>query len=222
MFAKRYKKLMVGMIYFILVVLVGLFLFADKKVQINFGYSFYAFVFFFVLPMIILRKGFNDNQDDYYWPKKYFKKQLIFSLVFVVVICLLFWLIVLQLRRIKGLELVNLSAETVLYWALKNLFILPVGLLAQEFFFRGFLFGLFRNNLNWVSASLLVSVLVGFLSTFLTQTFLSWWVYLGIFAVNLLLNFVVWRLRSVVFSFLIVWLLVLALNFAVIWRVLFF
>ena len=95
--------------------------------------------------------------------------------------------------------------KNMLMLAGKNLLILPVGLLAQEFFFRGFLLNIFRKNFNNIFSVIVVALLFAIFNSILLEVLFSWQKYLGLFVFGLLLGWIVIKLRSVIFSFFVYW-----------------
>jgi len=220
------QQLIIGLGYYVLAVLVVLFFYREESVSSEFVQMICAVLFLFVLPMLIIRKGFIvDGKTVYYnlrecnWPVGFVKKQLRWSIIFVWSFSLLFWGFMVQWGGEDiGRKLIWKNGQTVKL-ILMNLTIIPIGLLAQEFFFRGFLLKTLRDNFNkWFSVSM-VSVLAGIFSMILAQDIFDWKVLIGIFMVNIGLGLMVLKVRSIIFSFFVYWVVLVVLNFMVLYDI---
>ena len=199
------RKLTVGIIYYVSILLIGWFLFKNNPISLEVAQLLYAVVFFFVLPMILIKKGFGEKMEDFNLPVKLFRKQLFFAVIIVFISGLLIWLFMLQWGGSEMAKKTIWLNKNMLMLAGKNLLILPVGLLAQEFFFRGFLLNIFRKNFNNIFSVIVVALLFAIFNSILLEVLFSWQKYLGLFIFGLLLGWIVIKLRSVIFSFFIYW-----------------
>lgn len=224
------QQLIVGGGYYILAVLTVLFFYKESSVPNEFVEMIQAVLFLGILPMLIIKKGFNIEKEiikkkekknniltRYNWPKKYVKKQLKWSVIFIWGGSLLFWIFMIQWKEEGTFKLFWKNGQ-VIKLILINLTIVPVGLLAQEFFFRGFLLEIFRNNFNKLFSVGVTSLMAISFGMILAQKILDWKVLLGMLIVNGLLGLLVTRVRSVIFSFFLQWLGFVALNFWVLWQ----
>ena len=220
------QQLIIGLGYYVLAVLVVLFFYREESVSSEFVQVICAVLFLFVLPMLIIRKGFivegktvDYNLKEYNWPVGFVKKQLGWSIIFVWSFSLLFWGFMVQWGgEDVGKKLIWKNGQTVKL-ILMNLTIIPIGLLAQEFFFRGFLLKIFRSSFNkWFSVGI-VAVLAGVFSMILVQTIFDWQVLIGIFVANVFLGLIVLKVRSVIFSFFVYWVVLVGLNLVVLYQI---
>lgn len=219
------KQLIVGLGYYVLAILVVLFFYREENISSDFVQMVCAVLFLFVLPMLIIRKGFiigdktvEYSLKEYNWPTGYVKKQLEWSVVFVWGFSLLFWGFMLQWGGDDVVKKVIWKNGQIIKLILMNLTIIPIGLLAQEFFFRGFLLKIFRDSFSkGFSVSAVAVLAVGF-SIILAQTIFDWQVLVGIFIVNVCLGWIVLKFKSVVFTFFLYWLILVGLNFIVLYQ----
>ena len=216
---KTEKILLVGLVYYTSIIFVGWFLFKTGNVSVEIIQMVYALVFFLILPILLIKKGFRKDAREFNWPVKYVKRQLIFSVSTVIGISLLFWIFMLQWG---GSEV----SKKMIWWnrgmislAWKNLIILPIGLLAQEFFFRGFLLKLLQKVVGGWRAVLVSSTLFGLFTIAISKHWLGWSVLGGIILFNVLLGWVVIKFRSVVFSFWLYWLGTVGLTLFALWQI---
>ena len=223
----RKQQLIIGGGYYILAVLVVLFFYREKSVSSEFVQTICAVLFLLILPMLLVKKAFGESLQKYNWPTKYVKKQLVWSVVFIWGFSLLFWGFMIQwgggstgnLRIYESRNLGIWRNSGVVKLILMNLTIVPVGLLAQEFFFRGFLLKILKNSFNkWFSVSV-VAVLAGMFSMILAQKIFDWQVLLGILIANIFLGLIALKFRSAVFSFFVYWVVVVWLNFWALYQV---
>ncbi len=199
------KKLIVGIVYYVLILVVGWFLFKNNPISLELAQLLYALIFFLVLPMILIKKGFGEKTEDFNLPVKLFKKQLFFVAIIVFISGLLIWLFMLQWGGSETAKKMIWWNKSILMLAGKNLLILPIGLFAQEFFFRGFLLNIFRKNFNNIFSVIVVALLFAIFNSILLEVLFGWQKYLGLFVFGLLLGWIVVKLRSVIFSFFIYW-----------------
>ncbi len=219
------QKLIVGIGYYILAVLVALFFYREDSVSSEFVQMVYSVLFLFVVPMLIIKREFiNKNKfikqglQDYNWPVGYFKKQILLSSSFVWGCSLLFWLFMVQWGGDSVANKAIWRNEQTIKLILINLTIIPVGLLAQEFFFRGFLLKIFNDKFNKITSVIIVAILAGMFSMILAQSIFAWEVLLGIFILNVFLGNVALKFKSVIFSFFVSWAGLVVLNFIVLWQ----
>ncbi len=199
------KKLIVGIVYYVSILLIGWFLFKNNPISLEIAQLLYAVVFFFVLPMILIKKGFREKVEDFNLPVKLFKKQLFFAISIVFISGLLIWFFMVQWGGSEAAKKMIWWNKSMLMLAGKNLLILPIGLLAQEFFFRGFLLNIFRKNFNNIFSVIVVALLFAIFNSVLLEVLFGWQKYLGLFVFGLLLSWIVIKLRSVIFSFFVYW-----------------
>jgi membrane protease YdiL (CAAX protease family) len=215
---KERQQLIVGVGYYILAVLVVLFFYREESVSSEFVQMICAVLFLFILPALLVRKSFKEDIRTYNWPVGYVRKQLGWSVVFVWGVSLLFWGFMLQWGGADEAKKLIWKNGQVVKLILINLTIIPIGLLAQEFFFRGFLLKIFRDSFNkWFSVSV-VAVLAGVFSMILVQTIFDWQVLMGIFVANVFLGLMVLKVRSIIFSFFVYWIVVVWVNFMALYQ----
>ncbi len=215
----RKQQLIIGGGYYILAVLVVLFFYREESVSSEFVQTICAVLFLFILPVLLVKKAFGESLQAYNWPAKYAKKQLLWSVVFIWGVSLLFWGFMIQWGGEDVSKKMIWKNGQAIKVALINLTIVPVGLLAQEFFFRGFLLKILKNSFNkWFSVSV-VAVLAGMFSMILVQKIFDWQVLLGILIANIFLGLIALKFRSVVFSFFVYWIVVVWLNFMALYQV---
>ena len=212
------KHLIVISGYYILAVLIILFFYREEEISSEIVQMMYAVLFLGVLPILLVKRGFGDNLKNYNWPSGYVKKQIILSVSIVWIFSLSIYVFMLQWGGGEvGKKLVWQNQST-FFLMLNNLIILPVGLLAQEFFFRGFLLEVVRKNFNKIISISIIAVLVIIFSVFLAQNMFDWKVVVGIFIVNILLNLLAIRFKSVIFTFFVYWFVVVLLNFQALYQ----
>ena len=215
----RKQQLIIGGGYYMLAVLVVLFFYREKSVSSEFVQTICAVLFLLILPMLLVKKAFGESLQKYNWPTKYVKKQLVWSVVFVWGFSLLFWGFMIQWGGEDVSKKMIWKNGQAIKLALINLTIVPVGLLAQEFFFRGFLLKILKNSFNkWFSVSV-VAILAGMFSMILAQKIFDWQVLLGILIANVFLGLIALKFRSAVFSFFVYWVVVVWLNFWALYQV---
>ncbi len=196
---------MVGIVYYVSILLIGWFLLKNSPVSLEVAQLLYAVIFFFVLPVILIKRGFGEKVENFNLPVKLFKRQLFFVISIVAVSSLLIWFFMVQWGGSETAKKMIWWNKNMLMLAGKNLFILPIGLFAQEFFFRGFLLNIFRKNFNNIFSVIVVALLFAIFNSVLLEVLFGWQKYLGLFVFGLLLSWVVIKLRSVVFSFFVYW-----------------
>jgi membrane protease YdiL (CAAX protease family) len=212
------RKMLVAIVYYVIIIIVGWFLIDKSSVSVEFAKFVYALVFFGLIPWQIIRKGYGERLEIYNWPVGYAKKQLIFSFLITGLTSLLIWLFMLKWGGGKRINQVIWLNAGMLKLVGKNLIILPIGLLAQEFFFRGFLLNSLRRNLSgWLSV-FLVALLVALFNWAVGRVFPGWLALGGVVFWNVLLGWLVVRFRSVIFSLLFYWLGIVVVNFWFLWQ----
>jgi membrane protease YdiL (CAAX protease family) len=215
----RKQQLIIGGGYYILAILVVLFFYREKSVPSELVQTICAVLFLLTLPMLLVKKAFGKSLQEYNWPTKYVKKQLVWSIVFIWGFSLLFWGFMIQWGGEDVSKKMIWKNGQAIKVALINLTIVPVGLLAQEFFFRGFLLKILKNSFNKLFSVSVVAVLAGMFSMILAQKIFNWQVLLGILIANVFLGLIALKFRSVVFPFFIYWIIVVWLNFWALYQV---
>jgi len=212
------RQLLVIVVYYCLVIFTSWFLFKNSKISLEAIQLVYALVFFGILPVFLIRKGFKDRLDEYNIPVGYLKKQIILTVAMVWLSSLLIWVFMLQWGG--GIAKNKIWWNVDLLWlAIRSLVLIPIGLLIQEFFFRGVVLNILRKNFsNWL-AMVVVSLLVVIFIMATTRHWISWYVGAGIVVFNILLSWVAIKLKSVVFSFWLYWWGLILLNFWVLWQI---
>ncbi len=223
---KLRQELIIGGIYYILVILVALFFYREENISSEFVQTICAVLFLFILPRLLIEKGITAdtktekyNLEKYNWPSKYIKKQLIWSNIIVWGGSLLFWGFMLQWGGEDTAKTLIWKNGQTAKLILMNLTIIPIGLLAQEFFFRGFLLKIFKDNFNKLFSVSIVAVLAGIFSMILAQDIFKWQVLVGIFIVNIFLGLIAIKFRSVIFSFFVYWVILIVLNFQAVYQI---
>ena len=212
------KKSLVMGIYVVLVIIIGRFLLVQSGITPEVVRLGYAIAFFGLIPRLLIKKGFKENFESYNWPEtRYFKKQMIFSIVVAVLSFVALWIGVIGIW-LNGFDNVLVWKN----WGMIKIFILtltvfPMGLFLQEFFLRGFLLNGWRKSFGDWRAVLAVA-LVAVLFAVIQKGAWDWFLVLGVFVLNIILSWMVIRLRSFVFSFLVYWLILIMSVFWLIWR----
>ncbi len=209
------KKMIVAVEYYLVMVVLFFYLYQTKKIGGTFLPSIYAVMFLFILPSILIKSGFGDKVAKYFWTIKKDKKQFLFGILVIYLMSLLSWYFVVQLKM-KGMGFQS-KEIVILFW--QNLIILPLGFLAQEFFFRGFLLKNFVDNFNKLFSITATSFLAVVFWFVFNKAVFDWRVLLGVLILNLGLSWLVVRFRSVIYSFLIYWAGWIVLNFIILWQV---
>lgn len=212
------RQLLVVMVYYCLVIFTSWFLFKNSGISLGVVQLVYALVFFGVLPILLIRKGFKDSLDKYNLPVGYLKKQLILAIMVVWLSSLFIWVFMLQWGG--GMAKNKIWWNIDLLWlAMKSLLLIPIGLLIQEFFFRGLVLSVLRKNFsNWLAIAV-VSLLVVVFIVATTGHWIGWSAGAGIILFNMFLGWVVVKFRSIVFSFWLYWWGLVILNFWVLWQI---
>jgi membrane protease YdiL (CAAX protease family) len=213
---KNKQQLIVAGGYYVLAILVVMFFYREDGVSSDFVQMICAVLFLFILPVLLIKKAFSEDIRKYGWPVDYVKKQLLLSVIIVWGISLLIWGFMIQWGGEVGRVVWKSNGVTNLM--LKNLVVLPIGLLAQEFFFRGFLLRIFKDSFGRLFTIVVVAVLAGIFSMILARDIFDWKVMAGIFVTNSALGWWVLKFKSVIFSFFGYWLVVTLLNLYVIYQ----
>lgn len=212
------KVLVIGIIYYVLIILATLFFNKQNKISGELIQVIYTFLLLFLLPILIIKKGFREKIKEYNLPNEKIRKQVFLAMSIIWLGSLLIWLFMLQWGG-------NDMTKTVWWnWGIvrlagENLLIFPLIIFFQEFFFRGFLLKTLNKNLNNLMSVIILAVLVVIFNMLLLQKIFNWQIILGIVLLNILLNLIVLRFKSVVYSFFIYWLSWIILNFWILWQV---
>ncbi len=213
------KKLMVALVYYIVLVLVISF-FYDGLLKISLvEKTFLIFLFLFLTPVWLVKKIFIDDLIDYNFPGfKVWKKFFLLATILAVAGLLVLVFMVQWRWKLEDGTYVWKIGDLLVFW-LETVFILPVSLLAQEFFFRGFLLRSFVRNFNCSFSVLSVGLLTVFFLTLAKIVPLQAGILLGVFLLNLFLSALVCWKKSIIWSLAVYWAGLLAVRFVLLYQI---
>ena len=213
------KKLMVALVYYIVLVLVISF-FYDGLLKISLvEKTFLIFLFLFLTPVWLVKKIFVDNLIDYNFPGfKVWKKFFLLATILAVTSLLVLVFMVQWRWKLEDGTYVWKIGDLLVFW-LETVFILPVSLLAQEFFFRGFLLRSFARNFNCSFSVFSVGLLTVFFLALAKIVSLQAGILLGVFLLNLFLSVLVCWKKSIIWSLAVYWAGLLAVRFVLLYQI---
>ncbi len=213
------KKLVVALVYYIVLVLVVSF-FYDGLLKINLAEkTFLIVLFLFLVPVWLIKKIFVDDLIDYNFPGFKVWRRFFLLVVILAVASLLVLLFMVQWRwKLEDGGYVWKIGDLFAFWV-ETIFILPISLLAQEFFFRGFLLRSFARNFNCSFSVLSVGLLTVFFLALAKIVSLQAGILLGVFLLNLFLSALVCWKKSIIWSLAAYWTGLLLLRFILLYQV---
>lgn len=219
MLSKKNQKIIIAFLTALLILLSQWFIF--KKINIGngiWGWFFSLIFLFFLLPAFIIKYVFNEKIKDYNLTFKIPKKQFWRIMVEIILFFGIILFFVLKFH-LKGYLLTSFwvleSVDLVLF---VDFLLLPIMIVSQEFFFRGFLLEVFRRSMGIFLAVLFQAILF-LIYILIFRENLQWQTILLYGLFNVFLGWVVIRSRSIFVSALISWLVSVSISVFILYQI---
>jgi membrane protease YdiL (CAAX protease family) len=219
MLSKKKQKLIVTFLTLTLILFSQWIVF--RKIEISdgiWGWFFSAIFLFFLLPVVVIKYVFNENIKDYNFSFKLKKEQV--------------WRILLELVLFFGIILFfvlkfNLKGHLLTsFWVLEKIdlvlfvdfLLLPIIIISQEFFFRGFLLEIFRKNFGIFLGVLFQAIVFLFYIAMFREN-IQWQTLLLYGVFNMFLGWLVIRSRSIFVSATVSWIVSVSISIFVLYQI---
>ena len=166
------------------------------------------FLFLFA-PLALIKFVFRGKVGEYNLSFRFSKKTLLFSLAGLLVYVALAGVIVIYFEWNKYIPISRWALGGTSFLLFVDLALTPFVLFAKEFLFRGYILKSAMPILGIAGAIFLQAILNIFLDAYLTSYTIAWQQVVLMFITFSFLGYIAWQNKSVIVSFLLVWVHVL-------------
>ncbi len=214
---KEKTELFIALISYVLIMVVMILLLRNVKGDGIWELLLLSVSLLFLAPLLIIKKFFKKDIRKYFLNLKETKKKIKWTAIVVGAVVLVASIFMIKSGLRGGESVWKLSSTRFLLFI--NLFILPLIVFSQEFYFRGFLQETFRRKIGLKFAIVSQAILFVLFKLFTMGDLISWLRLLVLLAISLILGMIAHRFKSVMVSAMVHWAYLFLVDIYILYKI---